>query len=86
MLELILRKYLVKRRNKMKKYVIDIKQGEFYNAGFKAKIDVDNILNENGFETLFLKVNQANNMIDRIKNSFSAYKQLKKLLKEVENN
>ena len=68
----------------MKKYVIDIQQGEYYNAGFKAKVDVDNILKERGFETKFLKINEAKKMKDRVNNSIIAFKQLKNVLNEIE--
>lgn len=68
----------------MKKYVIDIQQGEYFNAGFKAKVDVDNILKERGFETKFLKINEAKKMKDRVNNTIIAYKQLKNVLNEIE--
>ena len=67
----------------MKKYVISVKQKEFYNAGFKAKIDVDTILEEEGFEVKYLLINNPKNMKDRIKNANMAYKQLKQILKEL---
>lgn len=68
----------------MKKYVIDLKQGEYFNAGFKAKVDVDNILQKDGFEVKYLKVKDAKTMIDKIKNCRSAYRQLVKILDEIE--
>ena len=70
----------------MKKYVIDIKQEEYFNAGFKAKIDVDEILSREGFETKFLIVKEAKKMTERINNIKNAYKQLKIILKDMENN
>ena len=69
----------------MKKYIIDIKQGEYFNAGFKAKVDVDNILSKVGFETKFLKISSSKKMSDRVKDSFSAYRQLKTVVKNLEN-
>ena len=70
----------------MKKYVIDLKQGEYFNAGFKAKVDVDYILQKDGFEVKYLKVKEAKTMIDKIKNCKSAYKQLVKILNEIDCN
>ena len=70
----------------MKKYVIDIKQGEYFNAGFKAKVDVDEILSREGFEIKFLIVKEVKKMNQRIKNIKSAYKQLKVILRDMENN
>ena len=70
----------------MKKYVIDIKQKEYFNAGFKAKVDVDEILTNEGFECKFIIVEEAKTMIDRINNIKNSYFQLKNILNSLEDN
>lgn len=70
----------------MKKYVIDIKQGEYFNAGFKAKVDVDEILKKEGFDIKFLNIDCVSTMTDRVKNINSCFKQLKNVLRELDNN
>lgn len=71
---------------KNKRYIIDTKFEEKYDATSKARKDIENILNKENYLSKYIIIPKASNYKELFKNIKLTYNSLIKILEEVENN
>lgn len=70
----------------MKKYVIDTREKQEFTAGSKARNDINEILERKGYDKKYIYINSKKSKIFMFRDIFTTYKDLKRIVEQLENN